>query len=159
MKILKSIRGAVEDYHNHFFGDPVFVYMSTQTLEALKTESATVTRKFLPGVDRVFGLQIAKNECLPFGVVVVGGIVHDATEDLLKELEELEERVAIMSEGRPDIYCKDCKFFKVQDWWFEDGAIKVLGANNVPTCTKWGNGCKTNPDGYCHLAERKINNE
>lgn len=138
MKILKSIRGAVEDYHNHFFCDPVFVYMSTQTLEALKTESATVTRKFLPGVDRVFGLQIAKSECLPFGVVVVGGVVHDATEDLQKELEELEERVAIMSEGKPDVIrCKDCKYWN----------------GERERC--WKIGQFTKEDWFCAEAERK----
>ena len=160
MRVTKEIRKAAEDYERQYMTHPKVVYMSSFTLDTIKNETAAVWKVNYPGgIDKVFGMKIVVKEFLPIGVVVVGGVVHDATEDLQKELEELEERVAIMSEGRPDIYCKDCKFFKVQDWWVEDGAMKFIGANQVPTCTKWANGCKTNPDGYCHLAERKITNE
>ena len=51
-------------------------------------------------------------------------------------------------------HCKDCRFFGVQDWW-SGGQWPVLMANQVPTCFKWGNGCKTDPNGYCHFGKKK----
>lgn len=54
------------------------------------------------------------------------------------------------------IHCKDCKFFEIREWWKDIGhGAKILMADKCPTCTKWGEGCKTSPSGYCYLAERK----
>ena len=50
------------------------------------------------------------------------------------------------------IRCKDCKYFSVKDHW--QGMI--LGASDCPTCMRWAGGnCKTVPEGYCFLAERR----
>ena len=47
-------------------------------------------------------------------------------------------------------------YFEIKDFWGELNGIPVLGASDQPTCTKWGGGdCKTSPDGYCFLAERR----
>lgn len=54
------------------------------------------------------------------------------------------------------VRCKDCLYLEIKDFWGEFNGIPVLGASDQPTCTKWGDGdCKTSPDGYCFLAERR----
>lgn len=54
------------------------------------------------------------------------------------------------------VRCKDCRHFAVKDYWGRFHGVPVLGASDQPTCTKWGGGdCKTSPDGYCFLAERR----
>ena len=40
------------------------------------------------------------------------------------------------------VRCKDCKHFELFDGVF-------------PVCRKWGNGCATEKDGFCYLAELK----
>ena len=53
------------------------------------------------------------------------------------------------------VLCKDCKHFQYKDYWADIGhGAKVLASDHCPTCNKWGNGCKTEPEGYCFLAER-----
>ena len=65
---------------------------------------------------------------------------------------EIDAKVSLML---PElIHCKDCKYFGYKDWW-ADGNFPVLIADHCPTCTKWGTGSKTDPDGFCYLAERK----
>ena len=49
--------------------------------------------------------------------------------------------------------CKDCKYFEIKDWWGEFNGVPVLAASDCPTCNKWADGCMTNPDGFCYLAE------
>ena len=56
------------------------------------------------------------------------------------------------------VRCKNCKHFAIKDYWV-DAPLPVLVADKVPTCTKWGRGCKTEPDGYCFMAERKDNED
>lgn len=51
------------------------------------------------------------------------------------------------------VRCKDCKYYEVKDYFFED--TPILAASDVPTCHKWSEGCVTNPNGYCHLGERR----
>lgn len=50
------------------------------------------------------------------------------------------------------IYCKDCKHYH-EDFWGEvpNVPIPVIIAHEI--CEKWGGGCKTIPEGYCHFAE------
>ena len=53
------------------------------------------------------------------------------------------------------IRCRDCKYFEVKDHWADFGKVPIL-VSDVPTCHKWGDGeCKTSPDGYCFLGERR----
>ena len=54
------------------------------------------------------------------------------------------------------VRCKDCKYFEIKDFWGEFNGISILGASDQPTCTKWGGvDCKTSPDGYCFIADRR----
>ena len=50
------------------------------------------------------------------------------------------------------IRCKDCKYFE-SDHIEPVGNITVIFAHEI--CTKCGRRCKTNENGFCHLAERK----
>ena len=50
------------------------------------------------------------------------------------------------------ILCKDCKYFEYDSFTEMDGIILIF-AHEI--CKKWGDGCKTNEDGYCFLAKRK----
>ena len=68
------------------------------------------------------------------------------------------EQAAIAKWNRraPDVIrCRDCKFFEVRDWWCEMNGVPLLAASDAPSCMRWGDGCMTNEDGYCFLAERK----
>lgn len=49
------------------------------------------------------------------------------------------------------VRCKDCKHFELDKPYIIQG-IPVLGHE---CCNAWGDGCKTDPDGYCFLAERR----
>lgn len=54
--------------------------------------------------------------------------------------------------------CKDCKYFELNYFEKLDAiSIPVIVAHEI--CTRWGGGCKTLPDGYCFMAERKENND
>ena len=56
------------------------------------------------------------------------------------------------------VRCRDCKYFEVKDFWADFGKVPIL-VSDVPTCHKWGDGeCKTSPDGYCFLGERRDSN-
>lgn len=50
------------------------------------------------------------------------------------------------------IRCKDCKYFEL-DHIEKVESIPLIVAHEI--CTRWGNGCKTSPDGYCFMAERR----
>ena len=55
--------------------------------------------------------------------------------------------------GNPAIIrCRDCKYFR-WDAWARVNGIPLIAAHEM--CMKWGGGCKTSPDGYCFMAERK----
>lgn len=63
----------------------------------------------------------------------------------------LEQWVAITG-GVPIIRCKNCKHFELNHWESVSG-IPLIVAHEI--CTKWGDGCKTDSDGYCFMGERK----
>ena len=48
--------------------------------------------------------------------------------------------------------CKDCKFFEYDRLAMVDG-IPLVMVHSI--CSKWGNGCETNENGYCFLFEPK----
>lgn len=50
------------------------------------------------------------------------------------------------------IRCRDCRHFKT-DVWADYGGFPLIVAHEM--CMKWGGGCKTSPDGFCFMAERK----
>ena len=49
------------------------------------------------------------------------------------------------------VHCKDCKHFEYDHPYIIQG-IPVLGHE---VCNAWGNGCKTDENGYCFMAERR----
>lgn len=57
---------------------------------------------------------------------------------------------------RPVVFCQDCKYFAIKDYWGDFNGHPILATSDAPTCTKWGTGdCLTRPDGFCFLAERR----
>ena len=54
------------------------------------------------------------------------------------------------------IRCRDCVHFQ-EDFWVNMGGIPIIAAHNI--CEKWGNGCATQPERYCHMATRKEETE
>ena len=48
--------------------------------------------------------------------------------------------------------CKNCKFFK-RDVWANIDGIPLIVAHEM--CNKWGDGCKTEEEGFCFLFEPK----
>lgn len=57
-----------------------------------------------------------------------------------------------MTSAQPEIIrCRDCKHFELDKPYIIQG-IPLLGHE---CCNAWGDGCKTDPDGYCFLAERR----
>ena len=49
-------------------------------------------------------------------------------------------------------HCKDCKYFEWDSVAEINGLLLIVAHE---TCSKWGNGCKTNENGYCFLFESK----
>lgn len=50
------------------------------------------------------------------------------------------------------IRCKDCKYFEYDHLYIVRG-IPVIGHL---VCNKWGDGCRTDENGFCFMAERRI---
>lgn len=50
------------------------------------------------------------------------------------------------------IRCKDCKYFNLNKW-DKVNDIPLIVAHEI--CDFWGEGCKTDKDGYCSFAERR----
>ena len=50
------------------------------------------------------------------------------------------------------IRCKDCKYFNL-DKWGKVNDIPLIVAHEI--CDFWGEGCKTDKDGYCSFAEKR----
>jgi len=71
-----------------------------------------------------------------------GGIDANYAIDFLKQLPSAQPEV---------IRCKDCKHFEYDHPYVIQG-VPVLGHE---VCNAWGNGCKTDENGYCFLAERR----
>ena len=62
--------------------------------------------------------------------------------------DEIDEMPTI--DATPVVRCKDCKWFAYSAPYRE---TPVLMMNLV--CYKWGRGCRTDPDGFCFMGERK----
>ena len=50
------------------------------------------------------------------------------------------------------VRCKDCIYFELDHWVNVNGQPLIV-AHEI--CAAWGGGCKTKPDGYCNMGERK----
>jgi len=52
--------------------------------------------------------------------------------------------------------CENCEHFE-KDVFANVGGIPIIICHNI--CNKWGNGCKTDPDGFCHNFKRRESKE
>lgn len=50
------------------------------------------------------------------------------------------------------VRCKDCIYFELDHWVNVNGQPLIV-AHEI--CAAWGDGCKTKPEGYCYMGERK----
>lgn len=66
--------------------------------------------------------------------------VQDIADAKIRKLTEDETLVEV-------VRCKNCKHF------FNNKPHGILMMNLV--CDKWGGGCRTDPDGFCFMGERK----
>ena len=67
--------------------------------------------------------------------------------ELIKDVNDCDQYVK-----RGDlIRCKDCKHFEYDHPYIVQG-LPVIGHE---VCNAWGDGCKTDENGYCFLAERR----
>ena len=72
-----------------------------------------------------------------------------------KAIEKLRKpkAMAFIKNGRAVlIRCKYCRFFET-DVVAKVNGIPLIVAHEM--CKKWGDGCKTSPDGYCFMGEAK----
>ena len=83
MSVLERIRKAVYDYEKETFSMPEVVHMSDLTWMAVTNEAFknVFVACILPNVNKVYGMTIKQDNRLPFGLVIVGGVVCDVTED------------------------------------------------------------------------------
>ena len=116
-----------------------FVDALNKAIEALSAEPCedAISRK--PFTDSTICEGISCNECA-FNRKDKGGCM-------------LEERVMKLPSIQPEPktgHCKECKYFEYDSVSMVDG-IPLIVAHEI--CSKWGDGCKTNINGWCFLAE------
>ena len=51
----------------------------------------------------------------------------------------------------PVVRCKDCRYFELNHTERING-IPLILAHQI--CTRWGNGCKTDENGFCFMGEK-----
>lgn len=49
------------------------------------------------------------------------------------------------------VRCKDCKHYELDSWAKVNG-IPLIVAHNI--CKRWGEGCKTDENGFCFMGEK-----
>ena len=65
---------------------------------------------------------------------------------------EISKQLKRLPSAQPEIIrCRDCKHFEYDHPYIIHG-VPVLGHE---VCNAWGDGCKTDENGYCFMAERK----
>lgn len=70
--------------------------------------------------------------------------IHGGKRSLLIDTEPTVDVVEV-------VRCKDCKHFEYDHPYIIQG-VPVLGHE---VCNAWGDGCKTDENGYCFMAERR----
>lgn len=70
----------------------------------------------------------------------------------LKRDDEIRARFSVLPSAQPEIIrCRDCKHFEYDHPYVIQG-VPVLGHL---VCNRWGDGCKTDEDGFCFMGERR----
>lgn len=49
------------------------------------------------------------------------------------------------------VRCKDCKHYELDSWANVNG-IPLIVAHHI--CKRWGEGCKTDENGFCFMGEK-----
>lgn len=49
------------------------------------------------------------------------------------------------------VRCKDCKYYELDSWAKVNG-IPLIVAHHI--CKRWGEGCKTDENGFCFMGEK-----
>ena len=95
--------------------------------------------------------------------LVIGGRRHGKT--IISEIIRRAIQTAPTVDAVPVIRCKDCKHFEYDHFDVVYFPTETGEAERVPLitaheiCTRWGDGCKTDQNGFCFMAERKERNE
>ena len=78
--------------------------------------------------------------------------IAKSLDGIYKELRKMNAQPEISKTG----HCKDCKYFEYDSVGKVDG-MPLIVAHEV--CTKWGEGCKTEEDGFCFMFEKMQESE
>lgn len=70
-------------------------------------------------------------------------------QDIYDAVESLPVSVVGQEKTSDITHCSECYFYR-EDAWKEVDGVPVIVAHHV--CVRWGDGCVTDPDGYCHMA-------
>lgn len=82
-----------------------------------------------------------------FEITDISGFVRfSSTNEYLSEYGEY------MNEQSRMIHCKDCKYYCEI---FHRQIDRLTMITEYQVCTKWGGGCKTIENGYCHFGEKR----
>lgn len=82
--------------------------------------------------------------------------LRDAFSFYLGALQDASYGIKELPSAQPEIIrCKDCKYFEYDHLYVVQN-IPVVGHL---VCNKWGDGCKTDENGYCFLAERRTDEQ
>ena len=80
--------------------------------------------------------------------VDIGNQMPFLTVDQMNEAKQM--AIKALEQQNRIILCKDCKYFEYDHADNVDG-IPLILAHEI--CNRWGDGCKTNINGWCFLAE------
>lgn len=76
---------------------------------------------------------------------------NDVVIELAKKLRPLFPNKESIVFEKELVICRDCKYY-AEDVFLQTGAISFIAGHHM--CSKWGHGCQTEPDGFCHMGER-----
>ena len=96
-------------------------------------DGAELLRRVLDDTD-IVGVERAKYE---WGLGLIESYISD-----VEELPSAEPEI---------IRCKDCKYYELDSLANVNG-IPLIVAHHI--CKRWGNGCKTDKNGFCFMGEK-----
>ncbi len=73
----------------------------------------------------------------------------------MKEVIRWAEDYEEIDKGRLLIRCKNCKHYSTDTWGVVNG-LPLIIAHDI--CDFWGDGCKTDPEGFCFMGEKNERN-
>ena len=112
------------------------------------------------GLDSAPGASVRGGGRVSEYIVEAFGIVQDFANlhgDMTTPLYEAIMDVIVSRQREEIVRCKDCVHFTpYEEFYIDLGGLVVPGATS-DTCDLWaGTKCKTLPEGFCYLGERKV---